>query len=37
MIDPDEVAAVALFLASENARHISGQEIGVCGNVEWES
>jgi NAD(P)-dependent dehydrogenase (short-subunit alcohol dehydrogenase family) len=37
MIDPDEVAAVALFLASENGRHISGQEIGVCGNVEWES
>lgn len=35
-IDPDEVGGAAVFLASEAARHISGQMISVCGNVEWE-
>lgn len=35
-IDVDDVAATCAFLASEPARHITGQEIGVCGNVEWE-
>ncbi len=35
-IDPAEVADMAFFLASDAARHISGQLIGVCGNVEWE-
>lgn len=35
-IDPDEVGAAAVFLASEAARHISGQMLSVCGNVEWE-
>ncbi len=35
-ITPEEVADLAFFLASDAARHISGQEIGVCGNVEWE-
>lgn len=35
-IDMREIADLALFLASDGARHISGQEIGVCGNVEWE-
>lgn len=35
-IDPDEVGAAVVFLASEAARHISGQMLGVCGNVEWE-
>lgn len=37
MIDPAEVAEAALFLASPAARHISGQELGVCGNAEWEA
>lgn len=35
-IDPDEVGAAAVFLASDAARHISGQMLSVCGNVEWE-
>lgn len=35
-IQPGEVAETVLFLASPAARHISGQAIGVCGNVEWE-
>jgi NAD(P)-dependent dehydrogenase (short-subunit alcohol dehydrogenase family) len=35
-IDPLEVGDLAVFLASEGARHISGQVIGVCGNAEWE-
>ncbi|MGH6962853.1 MAG: SDR family oxidoreductase [Phenylobacterium sp.] len=29
-----DVAAMATFLASDLARHISGQSIGVCGNFE---
>ena len=36
-ISPDEVADMAFFLASPSARHVSGQNIGVCGNVEWEA
>lgn len=35
-IDPSEIAATTLFLASNAGRHITGQEIGVCGNIEWE-
>lgn len=35
-IDPDEIAQAALFLASDGARHVTGQELSVCGNVEWE-
>jgi len=35
-IDPEEIAEMAAFLASDAARHITGQFIGVCGNVEWE-
>ena len=35
-IQPDEVAEVACFLASDRARHITGQEIAVDGNIEWE-
>lgn len=37
MIDMADVAAMAVFLASDGARHVTGQSIGVCGNVEWES
>jgi NAD(P)-dependent dehydrogenase (short-subunit alcohol dehydrogenase family) len=36
-IDPSEVGKMATFLASSGARHVSGQFIGVCGNVEWDS
>lgn len=36
MVDPEDIAAMALFLASEQGRRISGQCIGVDGNVEWE-
>lgn len=35
-IDPSEIGDAAVFLASDAARHITGQCIGVCGNVEWE-
>jgi NAD(P)-dependent dehydrogenase (short-subunit alcohol dehydrogenase family) len=34
MIEMDEIAALAVFLASDQARHITGQSIGVCGNFE---
>ena len=33
----EEVADLAVFLASRKARHISGQFIAVDGNMEWES
>ena len=36
MVTVEDVAETALFLASARARHISGQEISVCGNLEWE-
>lgn len=36
MIDPAEVAAMCLHLASPAGAHISGQLIAVCGNSEWE-
>lgn len=35
-IEMAEVADACAFLASDAARHISGQELAVCGNVEWE-
>lgn len=35
-VDPAEVASMAAFLASDEAAHITGQMIGVCGNSEWE-
>ncbi|MEM7664008.1 MAG: SDR family oxidoreductase [Pseudomonadota bacterium] len=37
MIDPEEIAAVCVFLASNHGRHITGQSIGVDGNIEWEA
>jgi len=36
-IDPTEIGDTAVFLASHAGRHISGQNLGVCGNIEWES
>lgn len=35
-IEMSEIADLCAFLASDQARHISGQEIAVDGNVEWE-
>lgn len=36
MVEPEEIAAMAIFLASHAGRHVSGQCIGVDGNIEWE-
>ncbi|MGH8138555.1 MAG: SDR family oxidoreductase [Steroidobacteraceae bacterium] len=35
-IDPQEIAATVAFLCSSHARHITGQLLGVDGNLEWE-
>lgn len=35
-ISPEEIGDMAVFLASDEARHVTGQCISVCGNVEWE-
>ena len=35
-IKPSEIAETAYYLASESAQHITGQEIAVDGNCEWE-
>jgi len=35
-IAPSDVGDMVVFLASPAARHVTGQIIGVCGNVEWE-
>lgn len=35
-IHPSEIGDMALFLASDAARHVTGQIIGVDGNCEWE-
>jgi NAD(P)-dependent dehydrogenase (short-subunit alcohol dehydrogenase family) len=34
MVEMDEIAALAVFLASDQAKHITGQSIGVDGNFE---
>lgn len=36
MVEPGDIAAMVAFLASSAGRHISGQHIGVDGNVEYE-
>lgn len=36
MVEPSDIAAMALFLASPQASMVTGQHIGVCGNVEYE-
>lgn len=33
-VNPDEVAAMALFITSEVGSHITGQSLSVCGGVE---
>lgn len=35
MVDAEDIARLALFLASDLARNISGQAIGIDGNVEY--
>ena len=35
-VHPSEIGEVAVFLASDDARHITAQEIAVDGNAEWE-
>lgn len=34
MIDPEEIADLIHYLASDSGRSISGQSLGVCGNTE---
>lgn len=36
MVEPDDIAATIEFLASPGGSRISGQLIGVDGNIEWE-
>ena len=36
MVEPDDVSAMAEFLASPAGQRVSGQLIGVDGNTEWE-
>ncbi len=36
MVDPEDIASMILFLASPAGQRISGQMIGVDGNVEYE-
>jgi NAD(P)-dependent dehydrogenase (short-subunit alcohol dehydrogenase family) len=33
-VSPDEIASMALFLASDAGRHVTGQSLGICGGVE---
>jgi len=35
-IEPSEIADMAVQLTTHPFRHVSGQLISVCGNVEWE-
>jgi NAD(P)-dependent dehydrogenase (short-subunit alcohol dehydrogenase family) len=35
-IEMSEIADLCAFLASDQAKHISGQEVAVDGNAEWE-
>jgi len=36
LVQPQELADMVVFLCSDQARHITGQLIGVDGNQEWE-
>jgi enoyl-[acyl-carrier-protein] reductase (NADH) len=35
MVSASDVAEMVLFLCSNGGRNISGQSLGVCGNVEY--
>jgi NAD(P)-dependent dehydrogenase (short-subunit alcohol dehydrogenase family) len=35
-VDMDEIGDAAVYLASDAARHVSGQFLGVDGHLEWE-
>ena len=35
MVDAEDIARLALFLGSDLARNISGQSIGIDGNIEY--
>lgn len=35
MVSPEDVAAQAVYLASSLSQSVSGQSVGVCGNVEY--
>jgi NAD(P)-dependent dehydrogenase (short-subunit alcohol dehydrogenase family) len=35
-VEPEEIGATVAFLCSSDARHITGQLLGVDGNIEWE-
>lgn len=37
MVDPEDIAAMIVFLASSAGRRITGQLIGVDGNIEYEA
>ena len=37
MVSPQDIANMALFLASDQGKNISGQALSVCGNVEGMS
>jgi len=37
MVDPEDIAAMIVFLASRGGRRITGQLIGVDGNIEYEA
>jgi len=36
-VEPEEIGDTAVFLASDAARHITGQLFSVDGNIEWEA
>jgi NAD(P)-dependent dehydrogenase (short-subunit alcohol dehydrogenase family) len=36
MVEPDDISAMIEFLASPGGSRITGQHIGVDGNIEWE-
>ncbi len=36
MVEPEDLAAMMIFLASDAGARVSGQCIGVDGNIEWE-
>lgn len=35
LVDPEDVAAMAVYLASEKGRHITAQDINVDGGSVW--